>query len=92
MRNYTFLLKPIFFIFSLLFATWLVIVIEKISPSDFGQKSAPAQKTAIPENKSGNLQYLQNLCTAYKAGTIDSALLNQRLKSFLELEKNATFR
>lgn len=37
MKKYNFLFKPLFFIFSLVFATWLVLFIEKISPSDFGK-------------------------------------------------------
>jgi hypothetical protein len=37
MKKYNFLFKPLFFIFSLVFATWLVLYIEKISPSDFGR-------------------------------------------------------
>jgi hypothetical protein len=37
MKKYKFLFKPIFFIFNLLFATWLVFRIEKIQPSDFGR-------------------------------------------------------
>lgn len=36
-EGYAFLVKPIFFIGSLLFATWLVLYIEKIKPSDLGK-------------------------------------------------------
>lgn len=92
MRNYSFLLKPIFFIFSLLFATWLVVAIEEISPSDFGQKAAPAQETTGPENVNGRVKHLQNLCAAYKGGIIDSTALYQKLTIFLELDKSASFK
>jgi len=37
MKKYKFLLKPLFFICSLIFSCWLVLVIEQLSPSDFGK-------------------------------------------------------
>lgn len=52
MKKYNFLFKPVFFIFNLLLATWLVLEIEKIKPSDFSkrpsffkQKTSPARTT-----------------------------------------------
>ena len=38
MKKYNFLFKPVFFIFNLLFATWLVLKIEEIKPSDFSKR------------------------------------------------------
>lgn len=85
MKKYTFLLKPIFFIFSLLFATWLVFEIEQISPSDFGMsQSAIAKGASVPKSIHDRRQYLMDLCSAYKAGAIDSAKLNQKLIIFLK--------
>ncbi|MGQ0827605.1 MAG: hypothetical protein ACT4ON_04325 [Bacteroidota bacterium] len=37
MKKYKFILKPLFFICSLIFACWLVLIIEQVSPSDFGK-------------------------------------------------------
>jgi len=36
-KGYAFILKPVFFILSLLFATWLTLYIERLAPSDFGK-------------------------------------------------------
>lgn len=38
MKKYNFLFKPLFFIFNLLLATWIVLEIEKIKPSDFSKR------------------------------------------------------
>jgi len=57
MKKYKFLLKPIFFIINLLFATWLILKIEKLNPSDFGkyrsifEKTAPLPKNVAPYDK-----------------------------------------
>lgn len=85
MKKYNFLLKPVFFIFSLLFATWLVVEIEKVSPSDFGVSDSnvntePENSKTIYQRK----QYLQNLCRAYKVGLIDSIKLDQKLINYLK--------
>ena len=48
MKKYNFLFKPLFFIFNLLLATWLVLEIEKIKPSDFSKRpSFFKNKTAL---------------------------------------------
>jgi len=36
-KSYGFILKPVFFILSLMFATWLTLYIERLAPSDFGK-------------------------------------------------------
>ena len=37
MKKFDFLIKPVFFTCNLVFATWLVLTIDRIEPSDFGQ-------------------------------------------------------
>jgi hypothetical protein len=84
MKNYSFLLKPLFFIFNLLFATWLVLFIEKLKPSDFGKhksifESAPKPKTV----SEGDKHFLKNLVISYKLGKIDSLTLEKELDRFV---------
>jgi hypothetical protein len=90
MEKYKFLIKPLFFVFNLMFATWLVIKIEKISPSDLGRykslfdrASSPVYKVkpACPHREKSS--YLKSLCSDYKKGVIDSAKFNRELESFL---------
>lgn len=97
MEKYSFLLKPIFFIFSLLFATWLVVEIEKISPSDFGEyESYVSQEPYNPSEhfndsiyKYQSRKYLKSICDGYKAGVVDSVSLDKKLHVFLETTKSA---
>jgi hypothetical protein len=84
MKKYTFLVKPLFFIFSLLFATWLVLIIEKISPSDFGRHKSLFEGTPKPIVPIKNKQYLKNLFFKYNYGIIDSNELNNKLDFFLD--------
>lgn len=82
MKNYTFLLKPAFFIFNLIFATWLVFKIEEISPSDFGKYKS------LFEDTPGSIGYkkkrLKKIIIEYKAGKIDSIQLERQLENYLE--------
>jgi len=89
MEKYKFLLKPAFFIFNLLFSTWLVFQIEKISPSDFGKYKSIFENPPkpIPVQKK---QELKKLCADYKAGLLDSAGLEQRLDKFLVSQKEVS--
>lgn len=85
MKQYKFLLKPLFFIFNLVFATWLVLKIEKIQPSDFGEhksifESAPKPRIVTQEDK----KYLTTLALEFKYGLIDSTTLDKKLKKFLD--------
>ncbi|MCW3076746.1 MAG: hypothetical protein JWO32_1355, partial [Bacteroidetes bacterium] len=83
MKNYRFILKPLFFIFNLLFATWLVLKIEKIEPSDFGEYKSIFYKGAMPKMVTQkDKQYLKNLCSEYKNGKIDSLKLEKQLEDF----------
>jgi hypothetical protein len=85
MKNYSFLLKPVFFIFNLLFATWLVLAIEKVKPSDFGAYKSIFESTPKPRTVSrADKTYLKNLFRDYKTGKIDSARLEEHLDAFLE--------
>lgn len=84
MKQYKFLAKPIFFIFNLLFATWLVLKIEKIKPSDFGEhksmfSSAPRPRTITASDK----MVLKTLFMEFKYGMIDTTQLNAKLDQFL---------
>lgn len=90
MRNYTFILKPLFFIFNLVFATWLVFAIEKISPSDFGQYKSLFDTRKDPievdrENKAHIMKLLQD----FKNGALDSTDVVARLEHFLVLPANS---
>jgi hypothetical protein len=83
MKKYKFLFKPLFFIFNLVFATCLVLFIEKIKPSDFGrhrswfESSPPVHNTPVYDKG-----YLKRMCIEYKKGLIDSTQLEKRLDSF----------
>lgn len=85
MKEYKFLLKPFFFIINLVFATWLVLTIEKINPSDLGKyeslfKREEKSLPAIDYNK----QFLKTLFTSYKSGSIDSLTFESKLDEFLQ--------
>ena len=85
MKKYNFLFKPVFYIFCLLIATWLVIRIEKISPSDFGDhKSIFAPKENHSKKIIEDKKYLRNLFIIYKMGVVDSIELDRKLTNFLE--------
>jgi hypothetical protein len=85
MKQYAFLFKPIFFIVNLVFATWLVLAIEQLEPSDFGQyksffESPARPKKVFPEDKGK----LKKLAMDYKQGKIDEITLDKELEAFLE--------
>jgi hypothetical protein len=84
MKKYKFLLKPLFFIFNLLFATWLVLKIEKIKPSDFGKHksifySEPKPRIVSLDDK----EYIKQLFEDYKRGELDSLKLEEHINAFL---------
>lgn len=84
MKKYKFLFKPILFIFNLLFATWLVLKIEKIKPSDFGEHksvfySGPKPRMVSKSDKG----YLKQLFIDFKAGRVDSLKLEEHIDAFL---------
>ncbi|HXB40645.1 MAG TPA: hypothetical protein VNZ49_08890 [Bacteroidia bacterium] len=84
MKKYKFLFKPVFFILNLLFATWLVFRIEKITPSDFGRyRSLFEDQQPVIQHHTFNKKFLRKLCLDYKTGTLDSIKLEQELDEFL---------
>lgn len=85
MKKHSFLFKPIFFIINLVFATWLVLAIEQLEPSDFGQyrsffESPARPKKVFPEDKSK----LKKLAIEFKEGKIDENTLDKELEAFLK--------
>lgn len=85
MKTYSFLFKPVFFIINLIFATWLVLAIEQVEPSDFGQyrslfESPARPKKVFPDDK----PKLKKLATDFKEGRIDENTLDKELEAFLE--------
>src|SRR2546423_1532761 len=94
MNRLTFLIKPAFFIISLLGCTWMTLKIETIYPSDAG-------KTFLPQADSQNIkpqfvsspsdlrylldskEHLRSLCAGYKSGLIDSTELDASLNQFI---------
>ena len=82
MKNYTFIFKPLFFVFSLVFSTWMVLAIEKISPSDFGEYKTLFESQPSPMTKFST-HYIQQLFLEHKNGIIDSVQLQHKLETFL---------
>jgi hypothetical protein len=94
MKKYKFLFKPLFFILCLLFASWLVIKIEKISPSDFGKyrslfenEEPKPKKHAECKGKEcilGNKDELKKICGEFNYGLTDSLAFDKKLEEFME--------
>lgn len=82
MKDYTFILKPLFFVFSLVFSTWMVLAIEKISPSDFGEYKTLFESQPAPLVKFSS-HYIKHMFGEYKTGKIDSIQLERKLETFL---------
>lgn len=84
LRQYKFLIKPAFFIFSLLFATWMVLKVEKIKPSDFGRyRSLFDDSPDLSRTQLYTKQYIKTLCKNYKAGRLDSIRLEKEINKLL---------
>ncbi len=89
MKRYKFLIKPLFYIFSLTASSYMVLVIEKVSPSDFGkhqslfvtEPSKPASTQLVKYDSRKEL--LKSICFDYKYGIIDSAAVETRISTFL---------
>lgn len=84
MKQYKFLFKPVFFIFNLVFATWLVLKIEQLKPSDFGRhkhffEPAPPKRIVTREDKA----FLLTVAQEYKNGLMDSATVARKFEEFL---------
>lgn len=88
MKKYKFLFKPAFFIFNIVFASWLVIKIERLSPSDMGRfRSLFENKTKQPAPlpKDTGKYLLKKLCIDYKQGTIDNNTFDARLEKYMQI-------
>jgi len=83
MENYKFIFKPLFFIFNLIFATWLVFVIEEIKPSDFGRYKYLFDEPPALKTKMHKKNHLIKICADYKAGVLDSTELVKRIDMYL---------
>ncbi len=95
MKNYTFLIKPVFFILSLVFSCWMVMKIEQIQPSDFGRYRSLFEKPGTPQKESKVIKSdkknlsdaktkLKKLCQDYKAGLISSNKLDEELEKVIK--------
>jgi hypothetical protein len=71
MKKFKFLLKPAFFIFNLLFASWLVLGIEKIKPAHLGKYRTLFENVNDPSIEQKK-KMLMKLCKEYRSGAIDS--------------------
>ncbi len=91
MKRYKFLIKPLFYIFSLTASSYMVIVIERISPSDFSKQPTlfmpQAKPVAAVQANDYRKEFLKSICFDYKYGVIDSSTLDERLSVFLYGEK-----
>jgi hypothetical protein len=86
MKKYTFLIKPAFFIFNLIFAMWLVLKIEQLRPSDFGRFKSLFEPTKIKQEHipSYDKYYIKKLANDYKKGVLDSVTFNDQLEQFID--------
>jgi hypothetical protein len=82
--NYKFLIKPLFYIFNLLFASWLVLKIEQMKPSDLGRYGNLFTKPQVQVVHSDAKTYVRKLFSDYNHGAIDSAQLRQKLETYLD--------
>ena len=85
MKNYHFILKPILFIFNLMFATWLVFEIESITPSDFGRYGYLFEDPPALTTKKLKKEHLIKICADYKAGKLDTGALVEQIDMYLAL-------
>lgn len=85
--KYSFLFKPVFFIFCLLSGSWIVLKIEKLSPSDFGRYKSLFEKedSILPDQQ--QKPRLKKLINDYKTGSVDSAMFETKLEEFFRHKK-----
>ena len=89
MKRYKFLIKPIFFIFNLVFATWLVFKVEETWPSD--QHKYETLFENKHDFKSENAkEFLKKICEDYRSGKIDSLELDSSIRHFLSNQQSLT--
>jgi hypothetical protein len=91
MKEYKFLLKPAFFIFNLFFATWLVLKIEQVKPSDFGKYERFLTPHQVVPAPAGNEKLLlKTLLNSYKNGQLDSIHAEMKIEEILKTIKGNT--
>lgn len=90
MKNYKFLVKPILFIFNLIFATWLVFAIESVTPSDFGRYGYLFEDPPALTTKKLKKEHLIRICADYKAGKLDTSDLVERIDMYLALPETTS--
>ncbi len=81
MKRFSSLLKPLVFIAQLLLASWLVLYIEKLQPSDFGHNKSlfiNERKSMDAKQKEARAILLQ-----FKTGSLDSATAISRINQLL---------
>jgi hypothetical protein len=87
MKKFTFLIKPLFFILSLLFSSWLVLKIEKTNPSDVSMDNSLSESKTFPSKLNREKKYLMTLFIQYKYGLMDNKQLEKKLEIFLDPSK-----
>jgi hypothetical protein len=60
----------------------MVLTIEKISPSDFGNYKTLFENELPPSVYKSHKQYLKTLFFEYKSGALDSTKLDRKLELF----------
>lgn len=89
-NKYSFLFKPAFFIFCLLAGSWIVLRIEKLSPSDFGRyRSLFEREEKIIPREPGKTK-LKKLVLDYKNGLIDSVMFETQMEEFFKYYSKST--
>ena len=92
MKKFSFLFRPFFFLFSLLFATIMVMKIEEIKPSEYSGSGinipSKIHFSVVSKQEGGGKNYLKNLIASYKTGKIDSIVLDKKLTFFLDSTQN----
>jgi hypothetical protein len=89
MKKIDFLFKPMFFICSLFFATWMTLKIEQLQPSDFSRYTRLFEnEREIQERKRQILgtrkQGFKQLYLQYRTGKIDSLKFEKELEEMLK--------
>jgi hypothetical protein len=84
MKEYKFLFKPLFYIFSLLLSSWMVLYINETNlPQQHGQIPVASEEHLL-----GDKNVLKKLISDYKNGHIDSVALDNQLDFFLDRSNN----
>jgi len=85
MKKYKFIIKPLLFVFNLLFATWLVFAIEAIKPTDFGRYEYLFEDPPVVKTRKQKKEHLIRISSEYKKGIIDTTELVRQIDMYLAL-------